>query len=156
MTRQPSIATCLWFEANGIDAARFCVDLIDGSRLLSRVPEGANPMIVDFELAGVPYRILNGGPHYKLNPACSIAVTTRGQSETDRIWDALIAGGGAPGRCGWLVDRWGVSWQVFPAALATLLGADDRQAAGRAQAAMMQMGKIDVAELQTAFDNTAG
>ena len=115
MTRQPSIATCLWFEANGIDAARFYVDLIDGSRLLSRVPEGANPMIVDFELAGVPYRILNGGPHYKLNPACSIAVTTPGQAETDH-----------------------------------------RQAAGRAQAAMMKMSKIDVAELQAAFDGTGG
>lgn len=153
MTEQSSIATCLWFEANGIEAARFYVNLIPNSQIKTDAPEGANPMAVDFDLAGAPYRILNGGPNYKLNPACSIAVATPDQTETDRIWNALIADGAEAGQCGWLVDRWGVSWQVFPTALGTLLGASDRDAAGRAQAAMMKMSKIDISEMQAAFED---
>lgn len=152
MTEHFSVTTCLWFESKGIEAARFYVSLIPDSRLITNAAAGEDPMIVDFELGGVPYRILNGGPNYKLNPACSISVTTQSQAATDRIWDALIADGGEAGRCGWLVDRWGVSWQVFPAALATMLGASDREAAGRAQEAMMGMGKIDIEKMQAAFE----
>jgi len=152
MSEQLSVTTCLWFENKGIEAARFYVSLIPASRLLTDAAVGESPMIVDFELCGAPYRILNGGPHYKLNPACSIAVTTQSQAETDRIWDALIDDGGEEGRCGWLTDRWGVSWQVFPAALATMLGASDREAAGLAQEAMMGMSKIDIEKMQAAFD----
>ena len=152
MSEHLSVTTCLWFENKGIEAARFYVSLIPDSRLLTDAAADDSPMIVDFELGGVPYRILNGGPNYKLNPACSIAVTTQSQAETDRIWDALIADGGEAGHCGWLTDRWGVSWQVFPAALATMLGASDREAAGRAQEAMLGMSKIDIAKMQAAFE----
>ncbi|MCF8483448.1 MAG: VOC family protein [Rhodospirillum sp.] len=126
------------------------VSLISDSRLLTEAAAGECPMIVDFELAGAPYRILNGGPNHKLNPACSISVTTQSQSETDRIWDALIADGGEAGNRGWLTDRWGVSWQVLPVALATMLGASDREATGRARAAMMGMSKIDMAKMKAA------
>lgn len=152
MSEKLSVATCLWFEKNGIDAARFYVSLIPNSRLITEATEDESPMNVEFELGGVPYSILNGGPHFKLNPACSIAVTTHNQAETDRIWNALIADGGEAGRCGWLEDRWGVSWQVFPAALPAMLGSSDREAAGRAQQAMMEMSKIDIAKMQAAFD----
>lgn len=152
MSEHLSVATCLWFESQGIEAARFYVSLIPNSRLLTEAAEGESPMNVEFELSGVPYSILNGGPHFKLNPACSIVVTTQSQAETDRIWDALVADGGEEGRCGWLVDRWGVSWQVFPAALPDMLGSSDREAAGRAQQAMMEMSKINIAKMQAAFD----
>lgn len=152
MSEHLSVTTCLWFEHKGLEAARFYVSLIPDSRLLTEAADSESPMIVDFDLAGVPYRILNGGPSFKLNPACSISVATQSQAETDRLWDALIAKGGEAGRCGWLVDRWGVSWQIFPAALATMLGSSDREAAGRAQQAMMGMSKIEIAEMQAAFD----
>lgn len=89
--------------------------------------------------------ILTGGPHYKLSPAASISVLTKDQEETDHLWSSLIADGGAESRCGWLVDRFGVSWQIVPEVLPQLFGAEDRAAASRAQAAMMQMGKIDIA-----------
>jgi predicted 3-demethylubiquinone-9 3-methyltransferase (glyoxalase superfamily) len=97
--------------------------------------------------------ILTAGPHHKLSPAASISVLTKDQDETDHLWSALIANGGAESRCGWLTDRWGVSWQIAPEALPRLLGAPDRAAAGRAQAAMMQMGKIDIAAMEAAFNN---
>ncbi len=147
-----SITTCLWFASHGIDAARFYISLIPDSRLLTAATGEDSPMIVDFTLAGVPYRILNGGPRYKLTPACSIAVTTHSEAETDRLWQALCADGGEESRCGWLIDRWGVSWQIVPQALFTMLGSADHEAAGRAQAAMLRMGKIEIAVLQAAFD----
>jgi predicted 3-demethylubiquinone-9 3-methyltransferase (glyoxalase superfamily) len=147
-----SVRTCLWFEQGGLDAARFYTSLIANSVLETDAPEGADPIIVAFSLDGVPYQILNGGPHHRLTPAASIVVTTRDQPETDHLWQALTANGGAPGRCGWLTDRWGVSWQIVPEALPRLLGAADRAGAGRAQAAMMQMNKIDISTLETAFN----
>lgn len=95
--------------------------------------------------------ILNGGPHYRLNPAASIVVSTEDQAETDALWEKLTADGGEEGRCGWLTDRFGVSWQIVPKVLSTLLGAADRAAAGRAQQAMMAMKKLDIAALEAAF-----
>jgi predicted 3-demethylubiquinone-9 3-methyltransferase (glyoxalase superfamily) len=142
----------LWFEKDGLAAARFYTGLIANSVLETNSSEGAKPMIVAFSLGGVPYQILNGGPHFRLTPAASIVVSTPDQSETDRLWEALTGNGGEPGRCGWLTDRWGVSWQIVPEALPDLLGASDRVAAGRAQAAMMQMNKINIAELEAAFN----
>jgi predicted 3-demethylubiquinone-9 3-methyltransferase (glyoxalase superfamily) len=146
------VRTCLWFEKDGLAAARFYTGLVPGSALETDAPEGSDPIVVAFSLGGVPYQILNGGPHHRLTAAASIVVTTRDQPETDRMWDALTADGGAPGRCGWLTDRWGVSWQIVPEALPRLLGAPERAAAGRAQAAMMEMNKIDIAALVAAFD----
>jgi predicted 3-demethylubiquinone-9 3-methyltransferase (glyoxalase superfamily) len=152
MTQDFKVRTCLWFEKDGLAAARFYTGLIANSAVDADPTDGAEPMIVAFSLGGVPYQILNGGPHYRLTPAASIVVSTPDQTETDRLWDALTANGGAPGRCGWLTDRWGVSWQIVPEALPRLLGAPDRASAGRAQAAMMQMNKIDIAALEAAFN----
>jgi predicted 3-demethylubiquinone-9 3-methyltransferase (glyoxalase superfamily) len=152
MVQPIKVRTCLWFEKDGLEAARFYVGLIPNSALETDAPHGLQPIVVAFSLAGVPYQILNGGPHFRPTPAASIVVTTRDQPETNQFWHALTANGGEPGRCGWLTDRWGVSWQIVPEALPRLLGAPDRAAAGRAQAAMMQMGKIDIAALEAAFN----
>ncbi len=156
MTENNSIHTCLWFDGKGLEAARFYVNLIPGSELHTSDVGDGEPLLVSFSLGGVPYQVINGGPHYELNPACSIAVTTPDQDETDRIWDALVADGGEAGRCGWLVDRWGVSWQVYPRALPEMLGADDREAAARAQKAMLGMSKIDIAKMRSAFEGNQG
>ena len=147
-----NVRTCLWFEQGGLEAARFYTGLIANSVLETDAPEGSDPIIVAFSLDGVPYQILNGGPHHRLTPAASIVVSTCDQPETDRLWQALTENGGEPGRCGWLTDRWGLSWQIVPEALPRLLGAPDRGAAGRAQAAMMQMNKINIAALEAAFN----
>jgi predicted 3-demethylubiquinone-9 3-methyltransferase (glyoxalase superfamily) len=152
MSQDFKVRTCLWFEKGGLEAARFYTGLIANSVLETDAPEGSDPIIVAFSLDGVPYQILNGGPHHRLTPAASIVVTTRDQPETDRLWQALTENGGEPGRCGWLTDRWGLSWQIVPEALPRLLGAPDRAAAGRAQEAMMQMSKIDIAALEAAFN----
>jgi predicted 3-demethylubiquinone-9 3-methyltransferase (glyoxalase superfamily) len=145
------IRTCWWFNGNGLEAARSYVSLFPDSHLDGEVsPKGGEPLAVEFTLAGAPMMILNGGPHYAQTPAASISVLTDDQAETDRLWDALVAGGGAPSRCGWLKDRFGVSWQIVPRRMPQLLSSPDREAAGRVQAAMMQMAKIDIAALETA------
>ena len=153
MTGTPKVRTCLWFEKDGLDAAEVYVCLLPGSRIESifRPQPDAPALTVDFTLAGAPYQILNGGPHYTLSPAASISVVTHDQSETDRLWASLTADGGEEGMCGWLVDRWGVSWQIVPQRLMELLSHPDSAAAGRAQEAMMQMRKIDIAALDAAF-----
>ena len=107
--------------------------------------------MVNFVLAGTPYQILNGGPHYKLSQAASISVLTKDQTETDRLWEALTANGGEESMCGWLTDRWGVSWQIVPEPLIAMQTADDQVAAERARQAMYQMKKIDIAALEAAF-----
>ena len=109
------------------------------------------PIIVNFVLAGTPYQIINGGPHYKLSPAASISVLTKDQQETDRLWEALLTNGGEESMCGWLADRWGVSWQIVPERLIEMQTSDDQEAAERARQAMYQMKKIDIAALEAAF-----
>lgn len=146
------VRTCLWFERGGLEAARFHTGLIPDSALETDAPGDSDPIIVAFTLGGVPYPILNGGPHHRLTPVASIVVTTRDQPETDHMREALIGKGGSPGRCGWLTDRWGVSRQIVPEALPSLHGAPDRDAAGRVHAAMQQMNKIDIAALEAAFN----
>ena len=146
MNDKPKVRTCLWFDSNGEEAAEFYVSIVPGSAI-----EVVSGPVVELSLAGTPYMFLNGGPQYKLSPAASIVVRTADQAETDRLWTALLADGGEESRCAWLIDRFGVSWQVVPDALPRLLGAEDREAAGRAMQAMMRMGKIDIAALETAF-----
>lgn len=140
------VRTCLWFDGKGREAAEFYVSLIPNSEI-----ESADGVITTFHLAGVPYVALDGGSAFELSPAVSISVSTTDQSETDRLWDALLADGGEQSMCGWLVDRFGLSWQIVPDTLVRLLGAEDREAAGRAREAMMKMRKIDIAELEAAF-----
>jgi predicted 3-demethylubiquinone-9 3-methyltransferase (glyoxalase superfamily) len=100
----------------------------------------------------VPFQGLNGGPQFKPNEAASIIMSTKDQAETDRLWNALIADGGSEGRCAWLKDRFGVSWQIVPQILPKLLSSSDRAAANRALQAMLQMSKIDIAAMESAFN----
>lgn len=155
MIYRSKVRTCLWLERHGLEAAKFYVSLLPWSAIDAVYPHGNpdDPMIVEFTLHGAPMMILSAGPHYRLSPAASISVLTKDQDETDMLWSALIADGGEESMCGWLTDRWGVSWQIVPEVLPRLLGAPDRMAAERAQAAMMKMGKIDIAVVQKAFDN---
>lgn len=148
------LRTCLWFaNRNGKEAAEFYVSLLPDSRIdgtFGQTPSG-EPLVVNFTLMGMPYQALNGGPPYELSEAVSIALTTHDQQETDKLWDALIADGGEPLRCGWLKDRFGLSWQIIPEALMRCIGAPDLEASGRATQAMFQMQKIDIATLEAAF-----
>ena len=113
------VRTCLWFDGRGREAAEFYVSLLPDSAIEApyRPAPDAPPLVVEFTLAGTPYMILNGGPQYPHTPTASISVPTRDQEETDRLWAALTADGGRESRCGWLVDRYGVSWQIVPEAL---------------------------------------
>ncbi|MCW5965510.1 MAG: VOC family protein [Bryobacterales bacterium] len=144
--------TCWWFKENGHEAAAYYVSILPDSYLEGEVPSPTEPpLVVEFTLAGAPMMILNGGPHYPQTPAASISILTEDQAETDRLWEALTANGGQESQCGWLMDRWGVSWQIVPRKMPELFGSPDRAAAGRAQKAMMLMKKIDIAALEKAF-----
>lgn len=150
-----SIRTCLWFrDGRGREAAEFYCSLIPGSQV-ERVftidnAEMGTSWIIDFTLGGTPYQILDAGPHFTLTEAVSISVETSDQSETDRLWTALTADGGQESHCGWLKDRFGVSWQVFPKRLTELTLNADKNVAAKAMAEMMKQMKIDIAAIEEA------
>ena len=154
------IIPCLWFDGNAEDAANLYVSLfpdshIDGVRRSPAdnpsTPKGA-VLTVDFTLAGQPFIGLNGGPEFPFTEAVSFTIDCEDQAEVDRYWDALIADGGESSVCGWLKDRFGVSWQVIPKQLPEMMNAADRDAAARAMEAMLKMTKIDVAKLRDAYE----
>ncbi|MYD45626.1 MAG: VOC family protein [Gammaproteobacteria bacterium] len=143
------VRTCLWFDKRGEEAANFYVMLLPNScveRIYHPDPAG-KVLIVNFTLRGVPYQIFEGDPHFQLSPATSIAVLTENQKETDRLWEALIQNGGKEMPCGWLTDQYGLTWQIIPKDLLSLLGSADPDKRERAHAAMMQMKKIDIRQL---------
>lgn len=146
------VRTCLWFNRDGEEAARFYVSLLPNSGIEDRLrPEPDKPpLIVNFTLAGAPYQALNGGPQFTFSEAASISVMTGDQAETDRLWTALIADGGSESQCGWLRDRFGLSWQIVPDCLPRLLSDTDTAAAGRVTQALLRMRKIDIAALEAA------
>src|SRR5689334_5762581 len=155
MTR---ITPCLWFDTEGEEAATFYVSLFKNSRIteVSRYGEaGPRPagtvMVVGFELDGQPFTALNGGPEFTFNEAISLQIDCRSQEEVDYYWEGLSAAG-EEGPCGWLKDRYGVSWQVVPRALTTLIQDPDPGRSQRAMAAMLTMRKIDIAAVQAAAD----
>lgn len=147
------IRTCLWFrDGRGREAAEFYCSLLPGSRIEATYDiagDGAS-WLIDFTLGGVPYQILDAGPMFTLSEAVSISVETDDQAETDRLWTVLTTNGGQESQCGWLKDRYGVSWQVFPRRLTELTLKADRQVSARAIAAMMKQKKIDIAEIEAA------
>jgi predicted 3-demethylubiquinone-9 3-methyltransferase (glyoxalase superfamily) len=153
MTERRKVRTCFWFTRRRIDAAQFYVGLLPDSRIDAVFDHGRpdDPMIVEFTLAGTPMMILTGGEMFEHSPAASISVLTKDQAETDRLWSALLADGGKESMCGWLTDRFGVSWQIVPEVLPRLFNDPDTAAASRAREAMMQMKKIDITALETAF-----
>ena len=148
-----SIRTCLWFrDGRGREAAAFYCSLIPGSRIEATFDisgDGAS-WLIDFTLGGVPYQILDAGPMFTLTEAASISVETDDQAETDQLWAALTAEGGEESHCGWLKDRYGVSWQVFPRRLTELTLKADKEVRTKAIAAMMKQKKIDIAEIEAA------
>ena len=148
------VRTCLWFDAQGEEAANFYVSLLPDSRIENVVRPGPDgpALVVEFTLAGAPYMVLNGGTEVPRTEAASISVLTGDQDETDRLWAVLTAAGGAEGQCGWLRDRYGVSWQIVPETLPRLLADADGAASGRVMQAMMSMAKLDIAGLEAAFD----
>lgn len=153
----PKIHPFLWFDTQAEEAMNFYVSLFKNSKVLSVVrygPGGPGPagsvMTCDFELDGQRITALNGGPVFKLTEAISFVVDCQDQAEVDHLWDRLTSGGGEPSQCGWLKDRFGLSWQIVPTVLMELLSDPDAAKAQRAVAAMMQMTKIDIAKLQAA------
>lgn len=155
------ISPCLWFDGVAQEAAEFYTSLFPDSHVdsIDRAP-GDTPsgpegsvLTVPFTLAGRSFIGLNGGPDFKFTEAISLSIDCDDQAEVDRYWDALIANGGEPSVCGWLKDRFGVSWQVVPKQLPEMFASPDRDAAGRALQAMLKMTKIDIAELQRAYDS---
>jgi predicted 3-demethylubiquinone-9 3-methyltransferase (glyoxalase superfamily) len=154
----PKWFPCLWFDGNAEEAASFYVTLLPHSRVdqvwrsPAETPSGPAGMVltVDFTLAGQRVQGLNGGPEFKFNEATSFVIDCDDQAEVDRLWDALTASGGEPGPCGWLKDRFGLSWQIVPRRLDELLNDPDSERARRAMEAMLKMGKIEVAELERA------
>ncbi len=149
-----SIRTCLWFrDGRGREAAEFYCSLIPGSRVESAFHGDAGHgafSVINFTLGGVPYQILDAGPMFTLTEAVSISVETADQAESDRLNAALTANGGEQGHCGWLKDRYGVSWQVFPKRLTELTMSPDKDVSARATAAMMQQMKIELAAIEAA------
>ena len=154
------ITPCLWFDGLAEEAANFYVSLLPDSRVdgVFRSPAD-NPstpagavLVVEFTLAGQRFQGLNGGPQFPFTEAISFVIDCEDQAEVDRLWDTLTQGGGSPGPCGWLKDRYGVSWQIVPRQLKEMLSAPDQERAGRTMEAMLKMGKIDIAELRRAFD----
>lgn len=155
-----TIAPCLWFDGKAEEAANFYTSLFPDSRVDKVVRAAAeNPsthagevLTVEFTVAGSRYIGLNGGPDFPFTEAISLYVDCKDQAEVDHYWDALMQGGGSPGVCGWLKDRFGVSWQVIPRQLNEMLESSDRPAAARAMEAMLKMEKIEVETLREAYE----
>ncbi len=140
----------LWYDNQAEEATRFYCSLIKDAKMLTVVPgPTGSAMLVEFELAGVKYLALNGGPHYQLTPAFSLSVECDTQEEIDELWEKLSAGGSKV-QCGWLVDKFGLSWQIVPSVLPKLMS--DPKRSGAVMQALMQMGKLDIAKLQAAYD----
>jgi predicted 3-demethylubiquinone-9 3-methyltransferase (glyoxalase superfamily) len=153
------ISPFLWFDTEAEEAARLYVSVFPNSSItsVSRFGEGApgpagSVFGVNFELDGVQMQALNGGPARGFTEAISLFVRAETQEEIDELWEKLTADGGEPGRCGWLKDRFGLSWQIVPPILGDLISGPDPERSARAMQAMMGMSKLDIAALQAAYD----
>jgi predicted 3-demethylubiquinone-9 3-methyltransferase (glyoxalase superfamily) len=153
---------CLWFDGAAEEAAEFyttllpdsCVDKVGRSPTATPSGPAGTVLTVDFTLNGRRFRGLNGGPHFHFDEAVSFVIECGDQADVDRLWDALAADGGEPGPCGWIKDRFGLSWQIVPLRLGELLEDADQERARRTMEAFLKMGKIDVAELELAADGS--
>ncbi|UZN02080.1 VOC family protein [Cellulomonas sp. S1-8] len=156
------VRTHLWFAKDGHEAAQFYVSVVPNSRItnvvnasagIPDVPEGT-PFIVEIELDGHPVTILTAGPTFTLDEAFSFYLSVETQEEVDHYWETLIADGGEPSQCGWLKDRYGVSWQVVPRVLDEIMSRPDAAGVARATQAMLQMRKLEIAPLEAAYAGT--
>jgi predicted 3-demethylubiquinone-9 3-methyltransferase (glyoxalase superfamily) len=157
MTPKQKITTFLWFDQNAEEAIRFYTSIFKDSKVLSEsrwaeggpVPRGTL-MTATFQLAGQEFMALNAGPRFKFNEAISLFVRCDTQAEVDELWNKLCSDGGQPSRCGWLKDKYGLSWQIIPTVLNEMLNDKDPAKARRVTEAMLKMDKIDIARLQQA------
>jgi predicted 3-demethylubiquinone-9 3-methyltransferase (glyoxalase superfamily) len=164
MTATQPITPCLWFDTQAEEAARYYTGIFKNSRIgtITRYTEAGREvhgrpagsvMTVEFELNGLPFTALNGGPHFKFNEAISFQIMCRNQEEVDHYWNKLTQGGDLNAQqCGWLKDKYGLSWQVVPTVLVELMKDPDKEKSGRTMEAMLQMKKIDIAALERAFE----
>jgi predicted 3-demethylubiquinone-9 3-methyltransferase (glyoxalase superfamily) len=157
MGRVQTVTTFLWFDTQAEEAANFYVSLFENSlvKAVSRYPEGGpmpagTALGVSFVLDGTEMQALNGGPHYQFTEAISLFVNAPTQERIDELWEKLTADGGEPGRCGWLKDKYGLSWQIIPPALGELLSDPDPQRSGRVMNALLEMQKIVISDLEAA------
>jgi len=159
--RSSAITPCLWFDTEAEDAAKFYTAIFKGSRIgaTSRYGEegfeihgkpAGTVLAVEFEVGGLKFLALNGGPQFTFNEAISFQVPCETQAEIDYFWDRLTAEG-AEGHCGWLKDKFGVSWQIIPAQLASMMSGPDAQKSQRVMKAFLQMKKFDIAALERAY-----
>ncbi len=145
------IIPCLWIDDRIEEAAKFYTELFGGKVTDSqKMPDGST-LTTHFELFGQTYMLLNGGPQFKFTEAVSFSVDCKDQAEVDKYWNALIADGGEESMCGWCKDRFGLSWQIVPAALPRAISGPDKAGAARAMEAMLKMRKIDVAAVERAY-----
>lgn len=156
-----SISPFLWFDSQAEEAAELYVSLFDNSWIvnIARYPEGSpgpagSAMSVSFVLDGVRVQALNGGPTFSFTEAFSFMVSADTQERIDFLWEALTRDGGEESQCGWLKDRFGLSWQIVPPVLGTLLGGEDAEGSARAMTAMLGMRKLDIAALEAAYAGT--
>ena len=154
------INPCLWFNNEAEDAMNFYISVFKDSEILnvSRYPaDGPMPegsvMMAEFRVNNMKFMALNGGPHFKFNESISFVIYTENQEETDYYWNNLTANGGQESMCGWLKDKYGLSWQVTPIALIERMKDKDHEKAGKVMAAMMQMRKIDIAKIEEAYNS---
>ena len=158
MVKPAKNTICLWFDRDAEEAARFYARTFPDSSVgaIHRAPgdfpsgKQGDALMVEFTVMGIPCLGLNGGPAIEHNEAFSFQVSTNDQAETDRYWNAIVGNGGQENACGWCKDKWGISWQITPAALMQAVTGPDRAAAKRAFDAMMQMRKIDIATIEAA------
>jgi predicted 3-demethylubiquinone-9 3-methyltransferase (glyoxalase superfamily) len=148
-----TITPFLWFDTQAEEAMAYYASIFERSRIKAVHRSQGRVLSVEFELEGQPLMALNGGPRYPFTPAISLFVSCDTQSDIDRLWERFLADGGVPNQCGWLNDKFGLSWQIIPANLGSLLsGGGDATRGGRVFNAMLQMTKLDLAMLQVAYD----
>ncbi len=140
------IYPCLWFDNQALEAARFYCSIFKNSKITADTP-----MVVNFELNGKKFMALNGGPKFKFNEAVSFVVDCADQQEVDHYWNSLTAAGGSESMCGWLKDKYGVSWQIVPKVLGQLMSGPDKKKAGNVMQALLKMKKLDIALLEKAY-----
>ena len=153
------LTTCLWFDGNGREAAQFYVSIFPNSSIGNNwiapadTPsnEQGSEVVVDFTIFGRPFIALNGGPYFTFNEAISFQIPCKDQAEIDHYWDVLTKDGGQESQCGWLKDKFGVSWQITSPIMEKYIGGSDPDGAKRATEAMLQMKKIDLASLENAY-----
>ena len=156
------LRTCLWFDGQAEEAAKFYASVFKNSKVDQATPYGeaagdagvgtpGEPMVVTFELEGQPFMGLNGGPQFKFSEAVSFVVNCKTQKEVDELWKKLSEGG-EKGRCGWLKDKFGMSWQIVPTALVKMVSDADPARSQRVMKAMLQMDKLDIAGLKKAYE----